>query len=50
MTAFAEGCICSHTVITRRSAIKGRIKLILVWRRTWLLNAFTNAHFQVERT
>ena len=27
---FAEGCICSHTVITRRSAIKGRIKLILV--------------------
>ena len=27
---FSEGCICSHTVITRRSAIKGRIKLILV--------------------
>ena len=27
---FGDDCICSSTVITRRSAIKGRIKLILV--------------------
>lgn len=27
---FAEDCICSQTVITRRSSVKGRIKVILV--------------------
>ncbi len=27
---FGDDCICSHTVITRRSAVKGRIKIILV--------------------
>ena len=27
---FGDDCICSHTVVTRRSAIKGRIKIILV--------------------
>lgn len=27
---FAEDCICSQTVITRRSGVKGRIKVILV--------------------
>ncbi len=27
---FGEDCICSQTVITRRSAVKGRIKIILV--------------------
>ncbi len=27
---FGEDCICSQTVITRRSAVRGRIKIILV--------------------
>ena len=27
---FSDDCICSHTVVTRRSPIKGRIKIILV--------------------
>ena len=27
---FGDDCICSHTVVTRRSAIKNRIKIILV--------------------
>lgn len=27
---FAEDCICSQTVVTRRSSVKGRIKVILI--------------------
>lgn len=27
---FGDDCVCSHTVVTRRSAIRGRIKIILV--------------------
>ena len=27
---FGDDCICSHTVVTRRSAVKGRIKIILI--------------------